>query len=558
MHTLIYYITAPIRLFGRSRAFRWLIMAVIVLGGSFVAANWALERFLPGDNGAAQLLAKAPPPPALKTVSSASVVIAPVAISLAAVRDALEATAPRQFSGNGNQTPLSGLLSKADVGIVVTRGPISLSGKPNVLTASVPLTSAVHITGDFVGRTADQAANAVGDLSGKLGDRIGGQLGGLLNGALGKDIGRAVGQVTTKALNQTSNLHSQVTLHARPKLERNWRLDPNLSADLSMGRGSMRVAGVPIDLASQARPLISQGVNEGVQRLQARISNDPFIEKAARAQWTKMCRSIPLGGGKTGLPRLWLEMKPVRAAAAQPQIDAHNMTLTVGVQADTRVTATETKPECPFPKTIELVPPMQNGKLTVGLPIDIPFTMLNTLLEAQLKGHHYPEEKGAPVDVTVRAVHIAAAGDRLLISLKVHAVEKKSWFGFGANATINVWGKPVLDTKTQILRFTDIVLAVQSKAAYGLLSAAARAATPYLTKAIADNAVVDLKPFATDARKKIASTLAEFRNTQPGVRVDAAVNDLRLTGINFDAHTLRVTAAAAGAVKVAVSKLPKL
>ena len=554
MNTIIYYITAPIRLFGRSRAFRWLVVAVIVLGGSFAAANWALERFLPSDNGAAQLLAKAPPPPPLKSVSSASVVIAPVAIKLTAVRDALDATAPRNFSGNGNQTPLSGLLSKADVGIVVTRGAISLSGRPNVLTASVPLTSEVHITGEFVGRTADQAANAVGQLGGKLG----GQLGGLFKGSLGKDIGRAVGQVTKKALNQTSTLHSRVTLHARPKLERNWRLDPNLSADLAMGRGSMRVAGVPIDLASQARPLISQGVNEGVQRLQARISNDPFIENAARAQWTKMCRSIPLGGGKTGLPRLWLEMRPVRAAAAQPQIDARDMTLTVGVQADTRVTATETKPKCPFPKTIELVPPMQNGKLTVGLPIDIPFTMLNALLEAQLKGHHYPEEKDAPVDVTVRAVHVAAAGDRLLISLKVHAVEKKSWFGFGANATVNVWGKPVLDTKNQILRFTDIVLAVQSKAAYGLLSAAARAATPYLTKAIADSAVVDLKPFAADARKKIASTLGEFRSAQPGVRVDAAVNDLRLTGINFDAKTLRVTAAAGGTVKVAVSKLPRL
>ena len=558
MNTLIYYLTAPVRLFGRSRAFRWLIAAVIVLGGSFVAANWALERFLPGDNGAAQLLAKLPPPPPLKSVSSASVVIAPVSIKLTAVRDALDATAPRQFSGDGNQTPLSGMLSKADVGIVVTRGPISLSGKPNVLTASVPLTSQVHITGEFVGRTADQAANAVSDLSGKLGDKLGGQLGGLLNGALGKDIGRAVGQVTTKALNQTSTLHSRVTLHARPKLARNWRLDPNLSADLAMGRGSMRVAGVPIDLANQARPLISQGVNEGIQKLQARISNDPFIEKAARAQWAKMCRSIPLGGGATGLPKLWLEMRPVRAAAAQPQIDAHNMTLTVGVQTDTRITAKETKPNCPFPATIELVPPMQNGKLTVGLPIDIPFTMLNALLEAQLKGHHYPEQKDAPVDVTVRGVQVMAAGDRLLITLKVHAVEKKSWFGLGANATINVWGKPALDAKNQILRFTDIVLAVKSQAAYGLLSAAARAATPYLTKAIADNAVVDLKPFAADARKKIASTLSEFRNTQPGVRVDAAVNDLRLTGIDFDAKTLRVTAAAGGAVKVEVSKLPKL
>ena len=69
---------------------------------------------------------------------------------------------------------------------------------------------------------------------------------------------------------------------------------------------------------------------------------------------------------------------------------------------------------------------------------------------------------------------------------------------------------------------------------------------------------MDLKPFTADARKKIASILADFRDTQPGVRVDAAVNDLRLTGIDFGARTLRVTAAAAGTVKVAVSKLPRI
>ena len=211
---------------------------------------------------------------------------------------------------------------------------------------------------------------------------------------MGKQIGKAVGQVATQTLNQTSNIRGEVTVHAEPKLAPNWRLQPNLNADLSLGRGSMSVAGIRHRSRQSGAPLDQPGRQRGVQKLQARISNDPFIEKAARAQWAKMCRSIPLGGGKTGLPKLWLEMRPVRAAAAQPQIDARNITLTVGVQADTRVTAKETKPTCPFPATIELVPPMQNGKLNVGLPIDIPFTMLNELLEAQLKGHHYPETEG--------------------------------------------------------------------------------------------------------------------------------------------------------------------
>src|SRR5690606_3688284 len=130
-----------------------------------------------------------------------------------------------------------------------------------------------------------------------------------------------------------------------------------------------------------------------------------------------------------------------------------------------------------------------------------------------------------PAEVTVRGVKVSAAGDRLLISLKVNAREKKSWFGFGANATVHIWGRPVLDHKNQILRLADVALAVNSQAAYGLVNAAARAAMPYLREALAEQAVVDLKPFTADARKKIAAALAEFRDPAPGTRVDTEIND---------------------------------
>jgi hypothetical protein len=270
-----------------------------------------------------------------------------------------------------------------------------------------------------------------------------------------------------------------------------------------------------------------------------------------------MCRSIPLGGGNTGLPPLWLEMRPVRAAAAQPQVDARNVTITIGVQAETRILPNETKPNCPFPAQLDLVPPMQDGVLAVGVPIDMPFTELNRLIEPQLKGRHFPDDGSGPVDVEVLRASLAAAGDRLLISLRVKAREKKSWFGFGTEATVHIWGKPALDPQNQILRLTEISLAVESEVAFGLLGTAARAAMPYLEKAIADKAVIDLKPFANDARAKIAAELTEFQQVGNGVRVDATVNGVRLSGIEFDTRTLRVIAEANGTVKVAVTQLPR-
>ena len=533
---MIYTATAPIRLFGRSRRFRLGLGAFVVVVVFFAATLWALDRFLPPENDAKRAVASLAPPPALPPVTRASYVIAPVAVALTAIRARLDAEAPRDFSGK-NVNPVSNLLSKADIGISITRGSMLISGRPNELSVITPLNGDLKLTG--------QIAGVAGNLTGTIS--------GLLDGALGKNVGK----LTNAVLDQSVQLRGQVTVTSKPALTANWRLEPNLTAQVGLSDSAVSLAGIKINVANEAKSLIDNAVNDQMNALQGRLRNDPFIERAAREQWTKMCRAIPLGGADTGLPKLWLEMRPVRAAAAQPQVDTRNVTLTVGVQAETRIVSTETKPDCPFPAALELVPPMENGKLSIGVPIDLPFTDLNKLLNAQLKGRHFPEDGSAAVDAEVRSASIAAAGDRLLIALKVKVREKKSWFGFGADATVNIWGKPALDQKEQILRLTDLTLAVESDGAFGLLNAAARAATPYLEQALADNAKIDLKPFAADALAKINVALTDFQKDQSGLRVEAAVGDLRLTGINFDANTLRVIAEAGGTAKVTVNDLPK-
>ena len=409
----IYYATMPVRLFGRSHWFRLAFGAACVAAGFFAATLWALDRFLPADSGVETALAIMNPPPPLQAITRSSYVIAPIAVALSAIRSKLDAGAPRELAGK-NDNPVSSLLSKADIGLTVARGTLTVSGAPNELAIATPLNGTLRVTG--------QIATTAGNLTSSITS--------LLDSSIGKDVGKLTGKV----LDQRAEVRGNVTVRAKPALTANWRLEPNLTAQVALADSAVTLAGLKVNVSSEAKPLIDREVNAQIASLQTRLRNDPFIERAARAQWTKMCRSIPLGGDKTGLPRLWLEMRPIRAAAAQPQIDGRNVTLTIGVQADTRITPQQSKPDCPFPAQLELVPPMDNGKLAVGVPIDVPFSELDKLLEAQLKGRHFPEDGSAPVDIEVRRASIAAAGDRLLISLRVKAREKKSWFGFGARS----------------------------------------------------------------------------------------------------------------------------
>ena len=140
LDSAIYMATAPVRLFGRSRWFRLLIGAVGVVAVFFVATLWALDRFLPADNDAKRAVANLPAPPPLQPVRRASYVIAPVAISLAAIGRSLDAAAPRDLVGKSDN-PVSNLLAKADVGITVARGAAASRLRP--MAASEIATGAI-------------------------------------------------------------------------------------------------------------------------------------------------------------------------------------------------------------------------------------------------------------------------------------------------------------------------------------------------------------------------------------------------------------------------------
>jgi hypothetical protein len=507
------------------------ILIVAFLGASF-ALQWTTSGPASGGAGAPKLV-EVPPLPA---VTSTSVVITPTAIALNAIRDALDAQAPRNLTGK-RDNPISKLLSNAEIGWTVTRSPLSVSGQSDALALSTVLNGTLRATGQL----GAQAGNVIG------------ALGSVLDQNLGKNLQDVAG----RTLDQRTDFRGNVTLVSRPALTAGWRLEPNLTAQVALADASMNLAGVKIAVGNEVKPLLDRQINDQVNALQARLRADPFLEQAARREWAKMCRSFPLGTASPGMPNVWLEFRPTRAFAGQPKIDGSAVTLLIGVQAQTRVVPTQTTPDCPFPATLDLVPQTDRGRVNLAVPIDLPFTEVNRLLGIELAGKTFPEDASGPYEATVRSATIAPSGDRLLISLRVKARERASWFGLGAEADVFVWGRPVLDPVPQTLRLTDVTVDVDSGEAFGLLGAAARAALPYLKDAIAAKAVIDLKPFLANAANSIQAALADFRGAGDGVKIDADVTGLRIQGIAFDAKTLRVLAEANGNVKVAVDSLPR-
>ncbi len=520
---------------------------------AIAGAAWALKWW--GVTDRRPTLVAVPP---LAPITRSSTVITPIDIALSAIRDALERTAPPEFSAKPD-IPALPFVGTLDLGWSVARGPFSVAGRPEGLAISTTLSGSMRATGELSG-SAGGTLGSPGELSDFIGSLFGGGSAPSRRQNQGQNQGQNQAEQSQpeRKLEQSANIRGSATLMARPTLLPQWRLEPNLTSQLTISDASLSLFGMNLSVPDEVKPLLERTIDEQISSLETWLRQDPFLEAGAREEWAKMCRSVPLGAAGPDMPNLWLEVRPTRAFAANPRVEQATLRLTIGVQSDTRIVPNETKPDCPFPEQLEIVQQTEKGRVNIAVPIDIPFTEVNRLIETELRGKTFPEDQSSAFTATIKSVKMAASGDRLLISVGVRANETKTWFGFGADATIHVWGRPVLDPARQMLRLNDVALDVESAAAFGMLGAAARSAIPYLERALAENAVVDLVPLAENARKSVAAAVADFRKRTDSIQVDAEVVDLRLVGLEFDEKTLRVIAEADGTVRVAVSRLDDL
>jgi hypothetical protein len=512
-----------------------IFIAIAVVAVSFFVSLKAMDWFSPRGSILRPTAADLPPLPA---APRSSVILAQVTIPVTAVRDAADRGAPRTFAGKADN-PVSQVLQNADIGWTASRGPIGVTGGQDVLSLTTALTGKLNVTGSL----ASKATGAVGDAIG---------------GLLGADVGKQIGSINIKAVNASAEIKGNVTVTSRPKFAAAWRIEPNLNGNVNLGDTSLSVAGARVNVPAQVKPLLDKNVADQITAAGNRIRNDPSFERSARIQWSKACRSIPLQtAASASAPALWLELRPTRAVAVQPNVSAAAITMILGIEAETRITPKQTTPMCPFPEKLSIVPPTQ-PIVAIGIPVDIPFADVDKIVEAQLVGRSFPEDGSGSVNVTVKRAQVSASGDRLLISLLVNAKEKTGWFSFGGEATVQIWGRPLLDQAHQTLRLSNLELAVESEAAFGLLGAAARAVMPHLQKALAEKTTVDLKPILGNAQKMIASSISDFQKSDEGVRVAAEITSLNLADIAYDSKTLRIIAEATGTINVTVAGLPGL
>src|SRR6478736_9421760 len=237
--------------------FRTIILGLVIVVAAFIGATLLMNLLWPSSlqKGRPQLVAVPPLPP----LAGTSTVLAPAAVAMSAIREALEAEAPRNLSGHP-QNPVSQLLQAAELSFTITRGPLAVTGRPDGLVVSTALNGTFQARGTLTG-----AAGALGDT---LGNMLGGNLGAQVQG------------LTGKAFDQHADFRGTVTAMSHPTIASNWRLAPNLTAQVNVVDVVLPIAGVKLSVSNEVRPVLDAMVREQTGTLESRVRNDPFIENA--------------------------------------------------------------------------------------------------------------------------------------------------------------------------------------------------------------------------------------------------------------------------------------
>src|SRR5215475_12150158 len=181
-----------------------ILIALAVVVVSFFVSLKALDWLSPGTQLPKAAQVALPP---LPPVARSSYVMAPVSITLAALRDAADKAAPKTFNGKADN-PAAQVLQNADIGWTASRGPIATTGAQDVLTLSTPLNGKINVTGSL----ASKATGAVGDAIG---------------GLLGSGAASKIGSVNIKQLNASAEIRGNVVITMRPRLAQTWHVEPN-------------------------------------------------------------------------------------------------------------------------------------------------------------------------------------------------------------------------------------------------------------------------------------------------------------------------------------------
>jgi hypothetical protein len=345
-----------------------------------------------------------------------------------------------------------------------------------------------------------------------------------------------------------TDLRAAINGQSRPKLAENWRLHPNLSATAEVQEATVPVARVGrISVRRQVQRAVDAKIAQLRDSLEARLREDPRIEREARKAWAALCRAAPVDVDKDGSPDLYLRVAPALARASQPVVSPEGIRVPVSIEAKVEISTDASQPACPFPAAVELQAMGTTG-LDLAVPVDLPFARINDVAARATPKPVRRPDLGLEAEIRSVAIEGLGAG-RVLARIGVKIIEAGSPLA-GFEGTVLVAVKPRLDARRQVIVFDEPRIDVQSKTLFSATAVIAQGAAPLIEQWIANEFKYDVTRDAAKVPAIADAAVLAFNLKSEKLEIGATLGRPGLEGLLVRKSGLRLYALASGSASV--------
>jgi hypothetical protein len=246
----------------------------------------------------------------------------------------------------------------------------------------------------------------------------------------------------------------------------------------------------------------------------------------AEKAWASLQQPIPLGGGTNA----WLVLAPSAIKVSPISGNGSVVQTSIGLVAQPRVLLDD-KPnasQAPLPPLSESAP---SSGIHVALSGELPYRELRTLLEKELIGRRYPAT--GKRYVTIRGVDIYGTERGVAVQVRVDGSAKGSMY---------LEGGLTYDGASDEIRTTDLEFTLDTRNV--IVKTIDWLKHDQIRDAIRASARFSVRAKLTKLRETLSAALTQ--ELAPGVKLDGAVNALRVTAVTTEADAIRFGVVADG------------
>jgi hypothetical protein len=240
-----------------------------------------------------------------------------------------------------------------------------------------------------------------------------------------------------------------VELRTRPRINPDWSINPETTADIDVGRVDLTVAGRTVD----ATAIVSEILDRNVDRI-----TEPLDDYLRSLDVRSMMEPIWLQFGEpirvNDDPSVWLRIRPQRFSFSAPDVQADNIRFEIGMDAYLDSVVGERPPAVelgPIPDLEETS--IDLGSVNVILPVVLEIDETNRVLSERITGRE--DRIGGDAVVRWKEVTLSGTGNRLRISVEFEADTGLPIIR-SLDGVMILEGRPTFDPDSQTLTMKNV------------------------------------------------------------------------------------------------------